>query len=777
MKGFKRIVSMFMAFFLVLSFVPVGSGLSTVAYGASSIGASITGICADALQLQSHNIDLDNIQLDSGWQTLYFTLGASSFEWDTEPNLVGDHGQYYFNLQTLADNGIELVLDQQENNNVFCDAEITGWGYQNPTIKLQLSHELPAWLTSSFEFTLSLSQNGIEEPASRVTIKGSASSKDKWISINRNDDNVYLYADYAAIATEDIEEIGVFPEDISGNSHVTIKTPLRKGEIIYGHIDSQPDATDLQHMQAHPQITDVRKMNFFDTLKNSSISFDDVGESYQIYGLNGNNIIYLGDNSRVAPESEENEPRTFPYYDTYYLAVCKFDETVPSQHKVTYDANGATGGVLPIDNNLYYPGQRVEVIFPYDVDIDWESGETYLYRDDHDFDEWNTKADGTGETYKNWWPDVSRSFYMGNEDITLYAQWSHKNNHILYEVKPKPLTLSNYPDPENLVLRTGDVLLFELTVDDFIWEISEDSVRELFCAELLEGNKVSFKLSFDKGSKAIGDRSIINKDGKVYIAIEASNFVVNKDIPFEIRLHLFLNGRRQLETETHFKGIYPANYTGQGESTGSKKSSGGGGGSSGGASISMAPVKLPVNEQAALSKTESQLKKAIKEGKKSTTVVVNNASEIKLTTLQKMAEAAKKQQGKVLLRANSLNNGKTDLRITFDVANATKDIKLSGSLAAAKTKQKFEKLFENKIAVIRLDQKEDFGMTVTLLAPVNLKGFDTKNLVFYSYNTKTAKYQKMENTNYKIDDQGNLRFDTTCAGDIVISEGPLKKKA
>lgn len=88
---------------------------------------------------------------------------------------------------------------------------------------------------------------------------------------------------------------------------------------------------------------------------------------------------------------------------------CKTEESDPEPtYTVTYDGNGAVGGVVPVDTNAYVEGQGVQV-----------SGNTgNLTLAGYVFSTWNTVADGSGSVYK-----TGDTFQMKNANITLYAQW------------------------------------------------------------------------------------------------------------------------------------------------------------------------------------------------------------------------------------------------------------------------------------------------------------------------------------------------------------------
>lgn len=76
-------------------------------------------------------------------------------------------------------------------------------------------------------------------------------------------------------------------------------------------------------------------------------------------------------------------------------------------YRVTYHANGGTGGV-PADETGYTPGAEVNVLA--------NTGNMYMtgYR----FGGWNTKSDGSGTNYA-----AGSTFIMGSADVDLYAKW------------------------------------------------------------------------------------------------------------------------------------------------------------------------------------------------------------------------------------------------------------------------------------------------------------------------------------------------------------------
>jgi len=76
---------------------------------------------------------------------------------------------------------------------------------------------------------------------------------------------------------------------------------------------------------------------------------------------------------------------------------------------ITYDANGATSGTIPVDPDVYVEDDAVPV----------KGNDGTLVKTGYTFAGWNTQADGGGDPY------VSGSEYtMGTANVTLWAQWT-----------------------------------------------------------------------------------------------------------------------------------------------------------------------------------------------------------------------------------------------------------------------------------------------------------------------------------------------------------------
>ena len=83
--------------------------------------------------------------------------------------------------------------------------------------------------------------------------------------------------------------------------------------------------------------------------------------------------------------------------------------TANPTYTVTYNGNGSTSGIVPVDSTNYEQGQDVSVL-----------GNTgSLVKTNYSFGGWNTLANGSGTTYTQ-----AQTFAMGAANVTLYAMWT-----------------------------------------------------------------------------------------------------------------------------------------------------------------------------------------------------------------------------------------------------------------------------------------------------------------------------------------------------------------
>jgi|GEM_PF-3608556 len=212
--------------------------------------------------------------------------------------------------------------------------------------------------------------------------------------------------------------------------------------------------------------------------------------------------------------------------------------------------------------------------------------------------------------------------------------------------------------------------------------------------------------------------------------------------------------------------------------------SSGGGSSSGGSStqdtVRTVTAPQPVTPAQAKAAYAAALQAAKESG--SDTVkpkLSGHYSELPLDILQALAGWAKRDGMAIRLTVDVTKDSSVTARYVLDPSTAERTISLlasSESPGAVNTATRFKRWFKNNLAVVSTGQTDGFGMLVDIAVKVDLTGFITENLYFYSYDSKTNQYRRIEKPAYWIDKNGYLHFTTELAGDIIISEGPLGRK-
>jgi len=153
--------------------------------------------------------------------------------------------------------------------------------------------------------------------------------------------------------------------------------------------------------------------------------------------------------------------RFLPLLSTALVAVILIAGCTPSpspaapatpEYAVVYDANGGQFGTAPVDTAEYEEGASVTVL-----------GRNGLVRGGHAFAGWNTAPDGEGTAYA-----ADDAFVMGNEDVTLYADWtpfpagSHSVIYLANGASAGSAPIDDTPHPEGesfTVYMKGDLAL------------------------------------------------------------------------------------------------------------------------------------------------------------------------------------------------------------------------------------------------------------------------------------------------------------------------------
>lgn len=98
--------------------------------------------------------------------------------------------------------------------------------------------------------------------------------------------------------------------------------------------------------------------------------------------------------------------------------VTLFASWTINRHSITYNANGATGGSVPVDASSPYDYASLVTV---------KSNSGSLTRPGYTFAGWNTAQNGGG-TARN----ASTTFTLGDADVELFAQWTHTVHKLTY---------------------------------------------------------------------------------------------------------------------------------------------------------------------------------------------------------------------------------------------------------------------------------------------------------------------------------------------------------
>ena len=127
---------------------------------------------------------------------------------------------------------------------------------------------------------------------------------------------------------------------------------------------------------------------------------------HRLLSVVGATFLFLSCNGLIGPFSNPNDPNSSNYNGG---SSGSGGGTSSQTYTVTYNKNGATGGMVPVDSNKYEQGQTVTVL-----------GNTgSLVKTGYNFNGWNTAADGSGSLYTQ-----GQTFPMGIANVTLYALWT-----------------------------------------------------------------------------------------------------------------------------------------------------------------------------------------------------------------------------------------------------------------------------------------------------------------------------------------------------------------
>lgn len=234
--------------------------------------------------------------------------------------------------------------------------------------------------------------------------------------------------------------------------------------------------------------------------------------------------------------------------------------------------------------------------------------------------------------------------------------------------------------------------------------------------------------------------------------------------------------------------------TSTGSTSSSRSGSGGGGGGGGGGGSAATAASATASTVAAVAprsanvgsdgvvKTETLLKEY--RAQASGIVNVQNAVSLPAAAWNTIAAEAAKAGKAAQIRAKTTDvTGKSIQGMLYLtpslLSGRTEALRTGIYVDKAKTSARltqFTRFYSNKIVVVHCEEPVSFGARVRIAVKVDLSAMNLSNLHFYSYNAAANSFTAITSPNYWVDTNGYLHFETTLAGDIVISDGPLARK-
>ena len=180
--------------------------------------------------------------------------------------------------------------------------------------------------------------------------------------------------------------------------------------------------------------------------------------------------------------------------------------------------------------------------------------------------------------------------------------------------------------------------------------------------------------------------------------------------------------------------------------------------------------------------TTNAVNNAKASGSKTATVRVTDVKSASAAGLKAMASSATSAGMSALFNADTMSGNSIAGRLTLTSANAAK---VTGNITlgvfpsnahTAPVASKFTKWYSNDLRVLTLEHNGSYGTTVNIAAKLDLGSMKTTNLHLYSYDRNANQFRLLNDTGAFVDKNGFFQFKTTYGNDIIISDGPLKRK-
>ncbi len=148
--------------------------------------------------------------------------------------------------------------------------------------------------------------------------------------------------------------------------------------------------------------------------------------------------------------------------------------TNSTTYKVTYDGNGNTSGTVPVDNNNYEAGAEVTV----------KDNSGSLTKTGYTFSGWNTKDDGSGETYSS-----GNDLTIDSADVLLYAKWTNNPTFkVTYDANAAtggsvPEDANNYETAATVTVKGNSGSLAKTGYTFAGWNTEDDGTGKSYAAD------------------------------------------------------------------------------------------------------------------------------------------------------------------------------------------------------------------------------------------------------------------------------------------------------
>ena len=234
----------------------------------------------------------------------------------------------------------------------------------------------------------------------------------------------------------------VFTTSSRAMVYVWIKAVDNVGNVrIIGDMTS--DRTSLADTTA-PTIDSI-KVTYDETDATLTIKATDTGSGIDKITVNGKEINLTRDGNSVTGVFDVTEEGIYVIIVT---DVCGNETTATrTAYEIKYDGNTAEAGSVPMQIKINGVDRKLNM-------------NTYT-KVMHKFENWNTKKDGTGNTY------AEGAMYSADESATMYAQWTCTEIPIVITKQPEDVELTEGESTVVTVEATGSNIVYR-------WQISED---------------------------------------------------------------------------------------------------------------------------------------------------------------------------------------------------------------------------------------------------------------------------------------------------------------